>query len=67
MKLLYPEIDTRVYNMRKTDPSINTLPTAVTRGGTGDGQGCAPPAQKAATTCERDQNAVCLCHFGRSD
>lgn len=67
MKLLYPEIDTWVYNMQKTDPSINTLPMSITRGDAGDGWGCVPPAQKAATTYERGQNAVCLCHFGRSD
>lgn len=31
MKLLYPEIDTWVYNTQKTDPSINTLPVSITR------------------------------------
>lgn len=40
---------------------------SITRWGAGDGQGCVPPAQKAATTYGGDQNAVCLCHFGRSD
>ena len=33
MKLLYPEIDTWVYNMQKTVPSINMLPVFLSHPG----------------------------------
>lgn len=68
MKLLYPEIDTRVYNMQKTDPSINMLPVSLSHPGMLKmPRAVSPPAQKAVTTHEGDQTTISLCHFWRSN
>lgn len=68
MKLLYPEIDTWVYNMQKTDPSINMLPMFVSHPRMLKmSRVVSPPAQKAVTTYEGDQTPISLCHFWRSN
>lgn len=55
MKLLYPEIDTRVYNMQKTDPSINMLPMSLSYPGMLKmSRVVFPLAQKAVTPYEGD-------------
>lgn len=54
MKLLYPEIDTWVYNMQKTDPSINMLPMSLSHPGMLKmSRVVFPPAQKAVTPVRR--------------
>lgn len=53
MKLLYPEIDTWVYNMQKTDPSIKMLPMSLSHPGMLKmSRVVFPPAQKAVTAYE---------------
>lgn len=68
MKLLYPEIDTWVYNMRQTDPSINMLPMSLSHPGMlKTSRVMSPPTQKAVTTYEGDQTTISLCRFWRCD
>lgn len=56
MKLLYPEIDTWVYNMQKTDPSINV---SITLGDVKDVQGHVPPSIESCHSTWRGPN----CYF----
>lgn len=68
MKLLYPEIDTWVYNTPQTDPSINMLPVSLSHlGMLKTSRVASSPAQKAVTTYEGDQTTTSLCHFWRSN
>lgn len=59
MKLLYPEIDTCVYNTRKPDPSTNTLPLPLLQPGTLKvARVMCPPAQKAVTAWRGTNHGV---------